>query len=322
MLQQTQVVTVIPYFHRFLERFPTVDSLAAGPLHDVLRLWEGLGYYRRARDLHRAARLLVERHGGAIPSDSEAVRALPGFGRYTANAVLSQAYELRLPILEANSVRVLCRLFAIEDDPKSPAVQKRLWQLAEDLLPTKRIGDFNQALMELGALVCTPQSPKCVACPLAGECQARQRGLVETIPRKGTAAKIEAVREVAVVVRRRGEVLLVQRPAEGRWGEMWEFPRVALAGDQTHDEAAAILMTTLGLDVELGREIVTIRHGVTRFRITLVCLEAMHRSGRLRPGIYPAGVWMSPEKLADYPVSRPQRQLAEAVLRGPSAKLF
>ena len=319
MLQQTQVAAVIPYFQRFLVRFPNIASLAAGPLHDVLHHWQGLGYYRRARDLHRAAQLLVERHGGTVPRDAEALRALPGFGRYTANAVLSQAFEVRLPILEANSVRLLCRLFAIGDDPKSSATQKRLWRIAEDLLPRKRVGDFNQALMELGALVCTPAQPKCEQCPLVGECQAFRGGLVDVLPRKSAKPQIEAVREVAVVVRKKDEVLLVQRPAEGRWAEMWEFPRVPLRGGQTHETAAESLLGEIGIAATLGETIRTIRHGVTRFRITLTCLAAEYRSGRFRAGVYPRGVWLKPQRLVEYPVSTPQRKLANVLLPLPAS---
>ena len=314
MLQQTQVATVIPYFHRFLVRFPHISALAAAPLHDVLHHWQGLGYYRRARDLHRAAQLLVEQHAGVVPRDPGAVRALPGFGRYTTNALLSQAYEIRLPILEANSVRLLCRLFAIDDDPKSTATQKRLWRLAEDVLPAKRVGDFNQALMELGALVCTPAEPKCAECPLAGECLAFRGGLTDRIPRKSVRPTIEQVREVAVVIRKKDDMLLVQRPAEGRWAEMWEFPRAEVAEGQTPESAAAELFGALGIVAALGEPIRTIRHGVTRFRITLTCLAAEFRSGRFRPGLYPRGVWLKPAQLAEYPVSTPQRKLANALM--------
>src|SRR5262245_29972756 len=165
MLQQTQVATVIPYFERFVQSFPTVAALAAADEHDVLRHWEGLGYYRRARQLHQAARRVVADHQGNIPADPDAFGSLPGVGRYTMGAVLSQAFELRLPILEANSLRVLCRLLGCREDPRAPAVQRRLWEVAAALLPARHVGDFNQALMELGALVCTPAAPNCKACP-------------------------------------------------------------------------------------------------------------------------------------------------------------
>jgi A/G-specific adenine glycosylase len=314
MLQQTTVAAVIPYFHRFLGRFPDIAALAAAPLHDVLHHWQGLGYYRRARDLHRAAQLLVQRHDAILPTDASAIRALPGFGRYTANAVLSQAYEMRLPILEANSVRLLCRLHAIEDDPKSAATQKRLWSLAEESLPKRNVGDFNQALMELGALVCTPTEPRCGKCPLALDCEAHRLGIVDRVPLKSARPRIEEVREVAVVVRKKHEVLLVQRPATGRWAEMWEFPHVELTDGESAIPAAEALLDRLGIVADLGEPIRTIRHGVTRFRITLTCLAAEHRSGRFRAGLYPRGIWLAPERLAEYPVSTPQRKLANSLV--------
>ncbi len=322
MLQQTTVAAVVPYFYRFLDRFPTLANLAAADESDVLRLWEGLGYYSRARNLHRSAKRVVEKHGGELPRDEGAVRDLPGFGRYTANAVLSQAFDLKLPILEANSVRLLCRLFAIADDPKSPATRKLLWQRAEELLPNKRAGDFNQALMELGAVVCSPNQPLCDACPLAPFCQAKAQGRVAEIPIKAARPKIEAVREVAVVMWRDKDVFLVQRPPTGRWASLWEFPRVEVAFPQTVEDAAVASMKSLGFDVDLGSERTTIHHSVTRFRITLICFEATHRAGAFRPDVYPRGEWIVPARLAEYPVSRPQRTLATLVQSERERLLF
>jgi A/G-specific adenine glycosylase len=160
MLQQTQVATVIPYFRRFLEAFPSLETLAAAREQDVLRLWEGMGYYRRARDLHRAAQRVVAEYAGRLPEEPALLRTLPGIGRYTAGAILSQAFDRRLPILEANSQRVLCRLFGRRDDPRRGPGRRWLWEVAEALLPVRRVGDFNQALMELGALLCTPAAPR------------------------------------------------------------------------------------------------------------------------------------------------------------------
>jgi A/G-specific adenine glycosylase len=313
MLQQTTVAAVIPYFHRFLERFPTLPDLAAATQADVLKLWEGLGYYRRARDLHAAAQLINERHAGQLPNDMDAARSLPGFGRYTANAVLSQAFDAKLPILEANSVRLLCRLFAIADDPKSSPVQKRLWELAEAILPNQRVGDFNQALMELGALVCTPNQPRCAECPLASLCQARLEDRIAEIPQKVARPKPEEVRETAVVLWRENEIFLVQRPAQGRWAHMWEFPRAVALAEQTPRVAAQNLLTDLGFDATLAGELTTIRHGVTRFRITLACLEATYRNGQFVDNAYPRGEWIHPNRLGEYPVSTPQRKLATLV---------
>jgi A/G-specific adenine glycosylase len=315
MLQQTTVAAVVPYFERFLRAFPTLRDLAAAREQEVLRLWEGLGYYRRARDLHRAARRLTSSHGGVVPDDPAVLGELPGLGRYTLGAVLSQAFDRRMPVLEANSLRVLCRLFGRTDDPRRGPAQRWLWQVAEDLLPVRRVGDFNQALMELGALVCTPAAPRCGDCPLAADCVARRLGLQESIPAKAPPPAVTEVREAAAVVRRGPDVLLVQRPESApRWASMWEFPHGPLEEGESHEEAALRLARGMGLDVALGPELLTLRHGVTRFRITMVCLEAEYVRGKFRSDFYRRGLWVAPARLAEYPVSAPQRRLAQVVL--------
>ena len=210
MLQQTQVATVCDYFARFLQAFPTVEDLAEADEEQVLRLWEGLGYYRRARQLHRAAKIIVEEHGGEFPRDIEKVRRLPGIGRYTAGAILSIAYDIPQPILEANTIRVYSRLLGYEGDPHASAGQKLLWSMAEAVIPAKRPGRLNQALMELGREVCKSRGPLCESCPVASLCRACERGLQDRIPRPKAKPKIEEVREAAVIVRRRGRVLLDQ----------------------------------------------------------------------------------------------------------------
>jgi A/G-specific adenine glycosylase len=253
----------------------------------------------------------VAEHGGTFPDDPALVRTLPGMGRYTANAVLSQAFGRRLPILEANSIRVLCRLFGRREDPSRGPLRRWLWQAAEGLLPRKHVGEFNQALMELGALVCTPQAPRCGVCPLRNRCQARRLGLQESIPLRPRAPEVEAVDEAAVVLRRGLRVLLVQRPAGGRWENMWEFPHGELRPGETHEAAAARLLPELtGCEGDLGPELTTIRHGVTRFAITLVCFEARYRKGEFRSAFYRQGAWLEPAELAGHPVSSPQRRLA------------
>jgi A/G-specific adenine glycosylase len=319
MLQQTTVAAAAPYFERFVRTFPTLAALAAADEQDVLRLWEGLGYYRRARHLHQAARLLVAGHGGALPDDPAVWRALPGVGRYVLGAVLSQAFDRRLPIVEANSLRVLCRLFGYAGDPRGGEGRRWLWETAEELLPAKRVGDFNQALMELGALVCTPAAPRCGACPVAADCVARHRGLQGEIPRPAPPPAAVAVREVALAVRRGPRVLLAQRPPDARrWANMWEFPHGELGPGETFDAAAARLLGPLtGLTADLGPELLTVRHGVTRFRITLVCLEAEYRGGKFASDCYARGRWLRPAELIKYPVSSPQRKLLTAVA-GPA----
>ncbi len=224
MLQQTTVATVQSRYEQFLSVFPTLADLAAASEQDVLRQWEGLGYYRRARNLHAAARRLKMEHDGKLPDDPKVWAELPGVGRYIMGAVLSQAFDRRLPIVEANSQRVLCRLFGHRGEPTNATTRKWLWQAATEFIPTRRAGDFNQALMELGAMVCTPSAPQCNACPLSKHCVAFREGMQETIPVRASRPEPVTVREVAVVVRQRGRVLLVRRPEQWRWSNMWEFP--------------------------------------------------------------------------------------------------
>jgi A/G-specific adenine glycosylase len=240
MLQQTQVQTVIPYYERFLAQFPTVAALAQADLADVLALWAGLGYYRRARHLHEAARQVVERHGGQVPATVEGLRGLPGVGRYTAGAVASIAFDQPAPVVDGNVMRVLARLHAYDRDISAARHQAFFWEHAEQLVraacgtrarPHPRCGDLNQALMEFGATVCTPVSPMCRACPLRRLCVGQAEGRQGELPVKA-ARKASAVvrRKALIILRRKGEweeVLLLQRPAGGLWEHMWEFPTVS-----------------------------------------------------------------------------------------------
>jgi A/G-specific adenine glycosylase len=322
MLQQTTVAAVTPRFDQFLVAFPDVRSLAAADEQAVLKVWEGMGYYSRARNLHRAARILVERNGGELPDDPAVWEALPGVGRYILGAVLSQAFDRRLPIVEANTKRVLARVFAQAGDLNSAPVQAWLWDTAAAILPRTRVGDFNQALMELGATVCTPDKPDCPRCPLRDECLARREGVQDRIPRRAERPAVVQVREVCVVPRHGGRVLLARRPAGGRWANMWEFPRAVLENTETHDKAARRLIQSLGLTARPGAELMTVRYGVTRFRMTMVCLEAPARARAFRPAYYEEGRWLRPAELADYPVSSPQRKLAAALARPMPRGLF
>jgi A/G-specific adenine glycosylase len=314
MLQQTQVAAVIPYFERFLRSFPTLHALAGATEQEVLRRWEGLGYYRRARGLHESARLLLAEHQGRFPRDPAVLGKLPGFGRYTVGAVLSQAFDCRLPILEANSRRLLCRMFGIRGDPRRNKIEERLWRLAEELLPARGVGDFNQALMELGALVCTPARPGCERCPLRGQCTAHRLRLADKIPRRSRAAPVEDLAEVAVVVRRGRRVLLVQRPTKGRWAGLWEFPHGSpLEGEDAQDCARRLLAGLAGIHAQPEQMITTIRHAIMRWRITLDCLQALYQSGRFHSDFYTHGRWVTLGDLHNYPVSAPQRRLVQTL---------
>ena len=313
MLQQTQVVTVVDYFRRFLEAFPTIADLARADEEQVLRLWEGLGYYRRARQLHKAARIIVAEHNGLFPRDIETIRSLPGIGRYTAGAIASIAWDACQPILEANTTRVFSRLLAYRDDTTCNSGQKVLWEFAEDVLPRKNTGAFNQALMELGSEVCTPRQPCCERCPVGDLCPTNATGLQELIPAPTTKTAYENVTEAGVVIRRCDKVLLRRCGDDERWSGLWDFPRFAISanrGDALHRELETKVADLTGLVVETGQKLAMIRHGVTRFRITLICHEARCIRGRLRDKDLR---WVKPEQLRDYPLSVTGRKISQLV---------
>lgn len=311
MLQQTQVVTVIDYYRRFLDAFPTIAELGRADEEQVLRLWEGLGYYRRARQLHKAASIIVDEHDGMFPRDIQTIRSLPGIGRYTAGAIASIAWDAREPILEANTVRVFSRLLAYRDDPARNSGQKLLWEFAEGLLPRKNAGAFNQALMELGSEICTSRKPLCDQCPVRDLCPTNENGLQELIPASKKKTAYEDVTEATVVVRRRDKVLLRRCGDDERWAGLWDFPRfpvVASHGKALHQELEANTAELTGLIVETGRKLTTIRHGVTRFRITLHCHEVRCVRGRVRGENMR---WVKPEQLHDYPLSVTGRKISK-----------
>ncbi|MBI1900818.1 MAG: A/G-specific adenine glycosylase [Planctomycetia bacterium] len=323
MLQQTQVATVVPYFTRFVAALPTIADLAAASEQTVLKLWEGLGYYRRARNLHRAARVIASEHEDRFPDDPEAVEKLPGIGRYTAGAILSIAFDQRRPILEANTRRLYARLLGYRGDVRSARAEKTLWQFAEQLVPRISPGRFNQALMELGATICRPRNPDCEACPVAAFCQAKSQGLQNRIPRRAAAKKIVRVREAAIVVVRGRRVLLQQRLPDERWAGLWDFPRFAAGasnGAETHGAADHrklewLLAESLGIKAAIVRPLARLRHGVTRFDITLDCYLARFHSRRSRRRPRRPLRWLRPAELDEYPLSSPARKLAGIVAR-------
>jgi A/G-specific adenine glycosylase len=318
MLQQTQVATVIPYFERFLAAFPTIADLAAAPEQQELRHWEGLGYYRRARQLHRAAQLIASELKGKFPDDPDEVRRLPGIGRYTAGAILSIAFDQPQPIVEANTQRLYSRLLAYGGDLQNKQGQRLLWDFAAAVLPRRGAGTLNQALMELGALICTPRAPACQACPVAALCRARRDGLQEQIPRPRPKPVIEAVRHAAVVVRRGGKILLRQQRPEERWAGLWDFPRFALEqinGEVDAELSAGVLAQT-GVRIGPASPLAVLKHGVTRFRITLECFDAAGLSQRGKA--ISETRWVDVAELDDYPLSTTGRRLADLVAEKPS----
>jgi len=288
MLQQTRVETVVTYFERWMVRFPTVDALAAADLHDVLKQWEGLGYYARARNLHKAAQRIMAEHGGHLPATRDVLLDLPGIGAYTAGAILSLAYAQAEPILDGNVKRVLARLFDIDRPIDDSAVLRELWSLARALVqaaPAGRAGDSNEALMELGATVCTPQSPRCLLCPLVAACAAVAAGTQADrpviLPRKRTPHY-----DVAAGIIWQGEpyhsrVLIAQRPVDGMLGGLWEFP--GGKRDPGDIDLSACLQREideeLAIAIEVGALLTTVKHAYTHFRITLYAFHARYRAG-------------------------------------------
>lgn len=262
MLQQTRVGTVIPYYERFLARWPDVASLAAADEEDVVAAWSGLGYYRRARSLHAAARAVVARHAGRLPRSREALLALPGFGPYTAGAVASIAHGLAEPVVDGNVARVFARLFAIDLEHGTKALGDELWRRARELVPASGAGDWNQALMELGALVCTPREPACGACPLARHCLALREERTGELPRARRRPQPLDVDLLVVVVARGDELLLERRPERGRMARMWQLPTAEPADEPRLHPRELPRAVARG-----GEELGSVRHSITRHRI-------------------------------------------------------
>jgi A/G-specific adenine glycosylase len=320
MLVQTTVAATIPYFHRFLARFPSVQSLADAPDTAVLKAWEGLGYYRRARQLQAAARTIVAEHGGTVPQSLDALRSLPGVGRYVAGAIRSFAFDLPAPIVEANTQRVLARLLAWEGDLASPKTIARLWRAAERLVPEQGAGAFNQAIMELGATVCAPKSPSCLLCPVAAECEARKLGIQDRLPVKSPRPAPLPGSEACAMIRRPddGRVLIVQRGPGRLWADFWEFPTVHLSGADPAGRAFAPPLDLAGgferltgVRVSLLAPLPSITYGVTKHRITLTPYRALPSSSEPPipgPGLLQA-IWEAPESLSRHSFSAAGRKL-------------
>jgi len=302
MLQQTRVETVIPYWERFLARFPTVQALADAPADDVLGAWAGLGYYGRARNLQRAAREVVERFGGALPADAEALQSLPGIGRYTAGAVASIAFDRPEPVVDGNVARVLARVLGVRDDVASPPVARRLWDEAAALARGPSPGDLNQALMELGATLCAPRAPRCGACPAARFCDARAVGDAEALPVKAVKRAPLAVEAVAALLLRDGRALAVRRPAAGLFGGLWDLPGGDLArGEAPAAGLARALAERLGLRVEAAEPVGALDHELTHRRLRLHLFRAAAPAGRVRRRFFDAHRWLAPDALAALP---------------------
>ena len=344
MLQQTQVATVVPYFERWLAQFPDVNALAAAPLDAVLKAWEGLGYYARARNLHRAAQIVAAQHGGQLPGDRAALLALPGIGAYTAGAILSLAFGRPEPVLDGNVRRVLCRVHDIDEDPRRPAVQRRLWGLAAELVqaaPPGLAGDLNEALMELGALVCTPGLPNCAVCPLQTACLAHVRGVEAARPVMAARPRTPHYDVTAAVIQdAAGRYLIVRRPPVGLLGGLWGFPG-SVAGDCASNERvpppdavggapdpgtrvladclARALAASLGIAVAVGEPLGEIKHAYTHFRITLHPFRCRLVAGEPQALGYSAAQWATAAELMGYAFPVTDRKIADGLARSPDS---
>ena len=312
MLQQTRVETVIPYFEKWMYLFPDIQALAQASEHDVLNAWEGLGYYSRARNLHRAARQVLDQYSGEIPRDLDELRKLPGIGRYTLGAIASIAFGMDVSALDGNIKRVYARIFDIEEPVDLTAGEKLLWELADKYLPKGQAGDYNQALMDLGATICIPKNPRCLICPVMKLCKARQNGTQDQRPVMKPKKEVPHYVQAAGVVMERKRVLLALRPSQGLLGGMWEFPNGRVNGDPAKGLSKALKTGyNLSLRVKRGQESLGIvQHGYSHFSVTVHVFpcELISR---------PKGTnlkWVPLKELENYPMGRIDRQIANMII--------
>jgi A/G-specific adenine glycosylase len=329
MLQQTQVKTVIPFYDRWMRAFPDVGSVAKAKQEQVLKLWEGLGYYTRARNLHKAAQFVMENHKGKFPRSYDEVFALPGIGRYTAGAVCSIALNLPTPILDGNVIRVLTRVFGIHENPKEPQANAHLWELAGKLVQVAAEVDprrfqphfskhssghcshLNQAMMELGALVCTPARPQCLICPLQNHCVAFKNALTESLPNLGPRVEATARRFIALLIMDKNRVLLRQRPAGVVNAHLWEFPNVEVA--EKGNAPGVVAKQVLGIAPHSSELFCTIKHTITRYRITMEVHRAIFNGNT--SDFAKAGKWCSLQDLQKLAFPSAHRKVANLILK-------
>jgi len=322
MLQQTQVATVIPYYERFTARFPTVNDLAAADLDEVLRLWAGLGYYARARNMHRAARLVAGDFGGEFPSGIDALRTLPGVGEYSAGAIASIAYDVRTPVVDGNVVRVISRLFGITDDPRNGHGRRTIRQLAERLLPRKRCGDFNQALMELGATICRPHdAARCTACPVRRQCTAHASDTVAALPTRTHRVAVKPETHVVAAIERDGKWLFRRRAKKGLWGGLWEMPSDILDGEGSAAAAGRMARDVVGLRFSTTRKpFCRFKHILTHREITFIGHVCRLKSAQHKAAPAIAGRWEALDQLEALGLSTAMKKLVDELRRTHAKK--
>lgn len=312
MLQQTRVETVIPYYRRWLAELPTLLSLVLADQDQVLKLWEGLGYYSRALNLHKAAKLVEEHFDGDLPEDAKSLESLPGIGRYTAGAISSIAFDHHAPILDGNIRRVFSRLFNISTPLQTSETEKELWRIAEDLLPENKPGEFNQALMELGALLCLPKIPACDRCPLKVECLAFQYHLQGERPVRKEKSPQPHLQVTAAVIEKDGRVLLAKRPPDGLLGGMWEFPGGKQENNETLPETLEReIKEELDAVIQVGEHLGTYHHAYTHYKVTLHAYQCHMVSEDLKMQYHTDLVWVPLGSMQSYPMGKLDRIISE-----------
>lgn len=321
MLQQTRVDQGLPYYERFLEQFPSLTALAAASGEAVLKAWEGLGYYSRARNLHRTARTLVEAYGGKFPEDIDVLQRLPGIGRYTAGAIASIAFGKQVPVLDGNVKRVLARLYKEEDPVASLPVEKRLWEYAAALVPPEKPGDFNQAMMELGACICLPRVPRCAACPARRYCAAFEVGIQESLPVRPPVKAVPQHEVVVAAIRRGGRYLIGRRPQNGLLGGLWEFPGgKIIPGENSRDALIRECREELGVTVKVGEPVAVLKHAYTHFRVTLHVYRCSIKAGKITAAFHEEVRWVFPAEFAQYAFPKANHKFLHLLLEEASGQ--
>jgi A/G-specific adenine glycosylase len=318
MLQQTQVQTVIPYYERWMRTFPTLRSLAESSEDQVLKRWEGLGYYSRARNLRKAAKKILLEQDGHFPKNFDAILALPGIGRYTAGAITSIAFGLPYPVLDANVIRVLSRVYAVNQSLALSSTLKKLWDLATQLLPHKNPGDFNQAMMELGASLCSPKKPSCLLCPLRDQCLAYSLGNPEAFPVKAPKIKTEKINVAIGMLWDRKKVLIQKRSPTGLWAGLWEFPGGKVEAGETPEQGLLREMREeLGVQIKICQKRKVILHTYTRFRVTLHPFDCILKTGTPKNKAATELKWVPVERLPEYAFPSANGKLIPHLIQAP-----
>lgn len=312
MLQQTQVKTALPYFERWMKALPTVQSVAEADEQTILKLWEGLGYYTRARNLHKAAKRIVAEWSGVFPSDPQVIRTLPGIGRYTAGAIASIAFNQSEPILDGNVIRVLMRLANDPSNTRDAKVQERLWRWSQALVPEGHAREFNQAMMELGALVCTPKVPQCGACPVREACLARTKGTVESLPNRGASTEKVQLKVALALIQKSNKFFIQKRRQGGLMGGLWEFPGGKIEADETPEQALhREIEEEVGIQLKTPVPFLKLKHAYTKYQVELHCFLAEYNRGRVRLAAAEEGRWVRLDELDHLPFPAANKKIIQ-----------